>query len=186
LWYGAPVPVKHTEPIDMGVATLSVKTLSAEASEGDERGKRAGGETVSVGTAPGNDLLLTDESVSHHHLEIEARPDGIWVSDPGSTNGVCLGDARIERAMVPPGSVLRLGRDLLRVSAGATGEVALHSEDRLGLLLGRSHAMRRLMAQVRRAAITHVGVLMAARAGRGRSSSRGSCTTSVHARASPS
>lgn len=32
----APVPVKHTKPIDLGVATLAVQTLSAEVSEGDD------------------------------------------------------------------------------------------------------------------------------------------------------
>jgi len=168
LWYRAAVPVKHTEPIDLGVATLSVDTLSVEVNDGDERGKRADGETVSVGTAPGNDLVLSDETVSRYHVELEARPEGVWVSDPGSTNGVYLGDTRIERAMVPAGSVLRLGRSLLRVSSGGTGEVTLHGEDRLGPLLGCSHAMRRLMAQVRRAAMTHAGVLLIGESGTGK------------------
>ena len=152
----------------MGVATLSVETLSAEVSEGDERGTSAEGETVSVGTAPGNDLVLKDETVSRYHLELAARSEGIRVTDPGSTNGVYLGDARIESAVIPPGSILRLGRTLLRVSSAAAGEVPLHAEERLGPLLGRSQAMRRLMAQVRRAAMTHVGVLMIGESGTGK------------------
>jgi len=162
------VPVKHTEPIDLGVATLSVDTLNVEVSEGEGRGKRAEGETVSVGTAPGNDLVLGDETVSRYHVELEARPEGVSVSDPGSTNGVYLGDTRIKCAVVPVGSVLRLGRSLLRVSSGGTSEVTLHGEDRLGPLLGCSHAMRRLMAQVRRAAMTHAGVLLIGESGTGK------------------
>src|SRR5690348_15864312 len=81
-----------------------VSSLRVEVVDGPDKGAHSvGGEIVSVGTARDNALAIGDFTVSRYHLEIAARPNGIVVSDLGSTNGTYIGGVRIERAVVPPG-----------------------------------------------------------------------------------
>jgi pSer/pThr/pTyr-binding forkhead associated (FHA) protein len=62
-----------------------------------------------LGKDPGCDVVLEDPFVSAHHLRIEAR-DGLWQAvDLGSTNGTFVGGARVGRAEIGLGVVLRLG-----------------------------------------------------------------------------
>jgi len=64
---------------------------------------------LTLGKDPGNDVVLDDPFVSARHLRIEPR-DGRWLaSDVGSTNGTWLSGARLERAELALGAVLRLG-----------------------------------------------------------------------------
>src|SRR5688572_12202521 len=79
-----------------------VTSLRVEVVDGPDRGAHAtGGDTISVGTARDNALVIGDFTVSRYHLEIAARPHGIVVTDLGSTNGTYIGAVRIERAVVP-------------------------------------------------------------------------------------
>src|SRR5262245_19034737 len=97
---------------------LPVRALRVELIEGADTGKTLVGssETLTVGTAEGSDLVLSDPTVSRYHLELASGEGGIWVADCGSTNGTQAGGIRIERALVPVDTVLRLGRTSLRVS----------------------------------------------------------------------
>src|SRR5262245_10289730 len=101
-------------------------------------------ETVSIGTAQHNDLVLTDDTVSRYHLELRIAEDRVSVSDLGSTNGTFHGAVRIERAFVPPRTSLALGRTEIIVERGETSALELYGSDRLGGLIGRSTPMRRL------------------------------------------
>ena len=59
-----------------------------------------------------------DEFVSNHHALIEPGPDGLWVSDRGSTNGTFVNGARVtERRLLRDGDVIRVGQTDLRVEA---------------------------------------------------------------------
>ena len=62
-----------------------------------------------IGRARQVDLQLTDPSVSSFHVELRALSDGIEVRDLESHNGTLYEGARIDRAVVPIGSVLTLG-----------------------------------------------------------------------------
>jgi pSer/pThr/pTyr-binding forkhead associated (FHA) protein len=48
-----------------------------------------------IGRKSGNDIVLNDPYVSKEHATIEAREDGFFITDLGSTNGVMLNGARI-------------------------------------------------------------------------------------------
>src|SRR6187402_3515669 len=52
----------------------------------------AGG-VVRIGTAEGNDLVLSDDTVSRRHCEVSSTPSGVRVRDVGSTNLVMVRDA---------------------------------------------------------------------------------------------
>jgi FHA domain len=72
-----------------------------------------------VGRGPENGIRLDgDEFVSSRHALIEPRPDGLWVSDAGSTNGTFVNGARVTEArLLQDGDVIRVGQTDLKVGA---------------------------------------------------------------------
>jgi DNA-binding NtrC family response regulator len=76
---------------------------------GRERAVPLSAAGVTLGKDPGNDVVLDDPFVSARHLRIEPR-EGRWQAcDLGSTNGTWAAGARVERAQLELGAVLRLG-----------------------------------------------------------------------------
>jgi hypothetical protein len=65
--------------------------------------------TIVVGRSRGCDVVMTEPTVSRHHLELRAV-DGAWLAvDLGSCNGTWVLGRRISRARVAPGDELMLG-----------------------------------------------------------------------------
>src|SRR5437867_4533045 len=150
-----------TSPLSLSGSRVPIRTLAVEVLSGPDAGKRAeaDSERLTIGTAQGNVLVLTDPTVSRFHLELARDESGIVVEDLESTNGTSSSGIRILRGIVPPGTQLALGRSVLRVTEGAGTRVELHSGDRLGDILGSTPLMRRLMAQIDRAAGANFPVL---------------------------
>ncbi len=53
------------------------------------------GNTLTIGRAPDNDIVLDDPQVSRHHAQVLRRGDQIVVEDLGSTNGTLVNGRRI-------------------------------------------------------------------------------------------
>ncbi|MFO0686268.1 MAG: sigma 54-interacting transcriptional regulator [Sandaracinus sp.] len=160
---------QSTEP-SRDVPGVPVRSLRVEVVDGPDRGSSAlsRAETLTIGTAEGNDLVLTDRTVSRFHLELARGEDGVEVRDLGSTNGTGFEGARLSRAWVPPGAVLALGHTRVRVDDDARVTVELHEDGSFGGLVGRTAVMRRLMARVRKAAASDVAVLVVGESGTGK------------------
>jgi DNA-binding NtrC family response regulator len=127
------------------------------------------GQSVKVGTAEDNHLILSDDSVSRDHCELEPVPSGMRVRDLGSTNGVFSGAARLYDAVLPLDSRVRLGDTELALSALAeTVEREQTTRDRFGDLLGASPRMRELFADLERIAATDVTLLIEGETGTGK------------------
>jgi DNA-binding NtrC family response regulator len=151
---------------------LPVKTLRVTVVEGPERGaaKEAPEDTMTVGTAEGSDLTLSDRAVSRYHLELRRRGARILVTDLGSTNGTLIGNVLLQKshALVAPGTTLRIGDTTLRIDDGQVVMVDAAPPDAFEDLLGRSPAMRRLLADVARVATTTAPVLLVGESGSGK------------------
>ena len=162
--------MRADQTISTGAHGIPVRGVRAEVTEGPDAGRIAlpMGETLSIGTAPTNTLVLTDPTVSRFHLDLTRHENGIAVVDHGSTNGTMMQGVRIERAIVPPRSVVKLGRTSIRLDDGETVTVEAFDGEQLGGLVGRSPGMRRLMAQIERAAKSETSILLHGETGTGK------------------
>ena len=134
------------------------------------RGATSRGPRLTIGSAPGCDLVLDHPAVSRHHCELEVTRSGLLVRDLGSTNGTRVGGVRIERAYVAPGGVLSIGPLDLQVELDTeVHREQLASGDRLDDLLGQSAVMRQVFAKVLRVAPSLVAVLLEGETGTGKS-----------------
>ena len=74
---------------------------------------------VTIGRGGQNDVSIEgDEFASAHHVRVEPRRDGVWVSDLGSTNGTFVNGVRLDRPRkLELGDVVRAGETELRFDA---------------------------------------------------------------------
>ncbi|MBA3392933.1 MAG: sigma-54-dependent Fis family transcriptional regulator [Deltaproteobacteria bacterium] len=147
-----------------------VTSLRVEVVDGPDRGVHAtGGEAISVGTARDNALAIGDFTVSRYHLEAVARSGGILVTDLGSTNGTYVGAVRIERAVVPPGTLVTLGGTTIRFDDAVRRTVPATTEQHeYAGMIAQSPAMLRLFADIERIAATATSVLIVGESGTGK------------------
>ena len=126
-----------------------------------------------LGRAPDCDVVIDDESVSRHHVSIDAREATIVVEDIGSTNGTlvsghCL--ARGERAEVAVGAPFAVGATtvyVLQASAAAPRVASKAFADTSGRVV-RDPAMQRVYALLDVIAPSPLSVLVLGETGVGK------------------
>jgi DNA-binding NtrC family response regulator len=122
-----------------------------------------------IGSHPSNDVVLVDSTVSRHHLEVTALPDGHRLVDLASSNGTFAGSVRLGEALADGAIVLQLGQTLVRLSPGAQEHAVPASAARgFGPLVGQSLPMRELYAQLERVAASECSVLIEGETGAGK------------------
>jgi DNA-binding NtrC family response regulator len=159
----------HTVPISTG--TTAIRAIRVEVKSGPDAGTQyeSSAEALSIGSADGNDLMLGDPTVSRFHLELRREVGGIVAIDHGSTNGTRIGPVllRAGRVGIDAGSTLEVGQSELLVADG--GVVELETADGVSTtVLGKSPALRRLLASATRVARTDVSVLLTGESGTGK------------------
>jgi transcriptional regulator with GAF, ATPase, and Fis domain len=127
------------------------------------------GESVSVGTDPGNDLVLTDTAVSRFHCEVVVQPDGVHLRDLGSKNGTALDGLRVYDAAPRQGSLINIGRSVLRFELSEQhNDLPISSARSFGGLVGESISMRVAFELLERAARSSATVLLHGETGTGK------------------
>ena len=127
-------------------------------------------ERCAVGQERGNELVLTDTTVSRFHCELEAGDHGVRIKDLGSLNGVFVDGVQVLDGYLKGGSTLRLGRSVLRFDfAHEPNPLKLSSLTAFGKLRGASVAMRATFHLLERAAASDVTVLFEGETGTGKS-----------------
>jgi pSer/pThr/pTyr-binding forkhead associated (FHA) protein/pimeloyl-ACP methyl ester carboxylesterase len=76
------------------------------------------GDRLAIGRTDENEIVIDNSSISRRHALIERQGDGFIMRDARSTNGVWLGDRRIESHPLQDGDTLRIGRARLVYKAG--------------------------------------------------------------------
>lgn len=124
---------------------------------------------IRVGTAPDNEIVLTDDTVSRRHAELEPTPLGMRVRDVASTNGIMLGGLRIRDAFVSGDFQVALGESWLAVNwlEETVGRIQV-ALDRYGDVLGKAPRMRELFGDLDRIAATDVTLLIEGETGTGK------------------
>ncbi|MSP91906.1 MAG: sigma 54-dependent Fis family transcriptional regulator [Myxococcales bacterium] len=124
---------------------------------------------VYIGSAPDNDLVLDDPSVSRNHMKIDGERTGYRIKDLESKNGTWFAGARLVEAVLGTQAVLRLGQTELHFEhLPELHEVALAREPQFGDLLGTSPEMREIFAILARAAPAEATVLVDGESGTGK------------------
>ncbi|CAK0760283.1 putative FHA domain-containing protein [Gammaproteobacteria bacterium] len=67
-------------------------------------------ERLTIGRRPNNDLQIDNLAVSGHHAVVHRTDEGYVIEDVGSTNGTFVNEVSIQRHVLHPGDVLRIGK----------------------------------------------------------------------------
>ncbi|WP_168708074.1 ATP-binding cassette domain-containing protein [Actinomyces procaprae] len=88
-----------------------------------------------IGRAPDANLRLDDPRVSGHHARVDLTPQGIVVTDLRSTNGVFVGQQRVQSYRVTEPTTFGMGSTFVVISPDGTCEVQVATA--AGELVGR-------------------------------------------------
>jgi len=124
---------------------------------------------VRIGTAADNDFILSDRTVSRHHAEIRATPNGWVIRDLESTNGTYIDSLRVREAFLVLGAKCRLGRSDISVQQEVDAiSVSTPEQNQLGALVGASERIRELYGLIQAVAPTPTTVLITGESGSGK------------------
>jgi transcriptional regulator with GAF, ATPase, and Fis domain len=137
---------------------------------GAQRGQRVRlVDRLRIGKAPENDLVLSDDTVSRQHCELERGPTGVLVRDLDSTNHTRVGRTAVREAVVESGATISVGAVDLSLRVEPRQAVVLPSEsNRFGEAIGHSIAMRTIFGVLERIAPTDAPVLIEGETGTGK------------------
>ena len=134
-----------------GGARRAVQEYGLTVTQGPDRGKtvKVRASRFRLGALEGNDLLLSDPSVSGLHCELMSDERGVRVHDLGSRNGTVINGVLVADAFLTGPATLELGGTQVAFTPGA-GSVELEASaaETFGPLVGRSVAMRELFSRL--------------------------------------
>jgi DNA-binding NtrC family response regulator len=163
--------VDSEQTLPSRVSGVPVCAIRVQVTSGPDAGKSAiADDALSIGTAEGNDLTLTDRTVSRYHVEIRREGDALIVSDVGSTNGTEIGAVsfRASSVRVCPGIALSLGQTRISLDDGEVRIAQAPPRASVPGLIGSSLSMRRLAASVSALAQQQVPILVLGESGTGK------------------
>jgi len=163
-------PDTLTSPVDTTAGTEAPARIRVVVIDGPDRGAvhDASGVKVAIGTAPDNEVVLTDPTVSHYHVELSSG-DGLTLRDLGSRNGTFVNDVRIRKVILPLGSCVRLGTSVIRLlDRGPVVAAPEAPAPQIPGLVAVSTAMQDICRTIRRLAHSNVSVLVQGETGTGK------------------
>lgn len=154
-----------------GGARRALQEYTLAVVKGPDRGKsvRVRAARFRLGALDGNDLQLSDPSVSGLHVELTHDERGVRVHDLGSLNGTVVNGLLVSDAFLTGPATIELGSTHVSFTpeAGSVEVEALPAEH-FGPLVGRSVVMRELFAQLQNFAPRDATVLIHGETGVGK------------------
>lgn len=162
----------HTQQLrgEHGI-TLRRKTLRLDVTRGPDKKRRceSDGDRIVVGSHESCDLVLTDPTVSRQHFEVVLVPDGYRVRDLSSLNGLTVNGLRAYDVLADGAVTIELGTTRIKLAPTSNEvDLELSTRTRVGSLLGRSAAMRRVFDVIERVAPTPSTLLITGESGTGK------------------
>jgi two-component system response regulator GlrR len=139
--------------------------------DGPEKGTswQSAADRCSIGSHASNDLVIDEPTVSRFHCELVIDGRGARVRDLDSRNGTILDGTTVVEAFLRGGSLLRLGRSVVRFQFGIeSNRLPISDRTEFGSLVGVSSAMRTSFAVMERAAASDATVLLEGETGTGK------------------
>jgi DNA-binding NtrC family response regulator len=153
-------------------AVRMVHKLRVAVEEGPDAGTVCApddGASLAIGTSEDNALVLRDAAVSRYHLELRRTAAGVQLVDLGSRNGTWVVGVRVERAIVPAGTRLKLGDTTIVVDDAGTSLAPPPQETpRPADLVGDSEGVREVARLIHRLARVDSSVLIQGETGVGK------------------
>jgi DNA-binding NtrC family response regulator len=177
---GTSIPQRTV--LGVRAATVSDRFASQEYSLVLLSGPQSGqsfpiGQSLRIGKAPDNDVVIDHPTVSRNHLTVRRQGDAFLVQDQGSTNGTFIDGAQIKEGFLRAGALLEVGDVQLRFQPMLKSlEVSPTADDRLGDLVGKSLPMRQIFALIQRIAPTDSTLLLIGETGCG----KGAAARTIH------
>ncbi len=135
------------------------------------------GQSLRIGKAPDNDVVVDHPTVSRNHLVVRRQGDQFLVQDLGSTNGTFIDGAQVREAYLRAGALLEVGDVQMRFQPQVKAlELSPTEQDRLGDLVGKSLPMRQIFALIQRIAPTDSTLLLIGETGCG----KGAAARTIH------
>jgi transcriptional regulator with GAF, ATPase, and Fis domain len=138
---------------------------------GPDRGAEAEivSNNLTIGTAPNNDLVLTDPTVSRRHCIVSVLRDRYVVRDLESTNGTVVDGTPVIQAFLGPGARIRLGdTEILFEPKKKWQRIEQQSGDHFGKLWGSSDTMKPVFALLAKLAPTDLSCILVGETGTGK------------------
>jgi DNA-binding NtrC family response regulator len=130
---------------------------------------RSTGQPCAIGSHAGNEIIISDPTLSRSHCELRVEGGRLRLVDLDSTNGTVLDGVPIAIGYPRDGSAIQIGRTTLRVTLGdAVDALPLSPRTQFGELYGGSVAMRGCFALLERAAASDSTVLLEGESGTGK------------------
>ncbi len=101
-------------------------------SEGDQSFELPPGRSVVVGRGLASDIPLYDPTISRRHAELTAGPDGVQVTDLGSSNGTCINGSRVTSGRLGPDDSITFGKVVFRLRGPRPSEGGIPVAAELG------------------------------------------------------
>ncbi|HEX5749704.1 MAG TPA: sigma 54-interacting transcriptional regulator [Archangium sp.] len=151
---------------------IQVRDWTVEVVAGPDKGKKVTTQDalLRVGSDVASDLVLSDQTVSRRHIELERTSKGIIVRDLGSRNGTFLDGHQVMQALLQPGDKVMVGKTKLAIKqeARATEVEVTGGADAFGHLVAASEKMRVVFAQLRGIAREDMNLLLEGETGTGK------------------
>jgi DNA-binding NtrC family response regulator len=138
---------------------------------GEDKGQSwlVDGDVVRIGAKSGNDIVLTDTTVSRRHAEVVRVSDGVLLRDLGSTNGTFVGPVRVREVYLTPDTRFRVGQtELVFAPADEVIDILPTEESFFENMVGVSLSMRALFGLLARVAATELTVMVTGETGTGK------------------